>query len=98
MSVEDLAGAFLPHLGPARRVAVTARLLDMYSRALHRQKVQLRNMVKLCPGKRHAWFESNVGLVRKPLAPIAEAVRKHFDRLGSHCDSCPTTPSQTASH
>lgn len=30
-------------------------------------KVILGPLVKLCPGKRHGWFESNVGLIRKPV-------------------------------
>jgi len=24
-------------------------------------------LIKICPGKRHAWFESNFGPVRKPI-------------------------------
>lgn len=30
-------------------------------------KVVLGDRVKDCPGGRHAWFESNVGVIRKPL-------------------------------
>lgn len=25
------------------------------------------DLVKVCPGKRHAWYNSNVGLIRKPI-------------------------------
>lgn len=30
-------------------------------------KVVLGKLVKLCPGKRHGWYESNVGIIRKPV-------------------------------
>lgn len=30
-------------------------------------KVILGEMVKICPSKKHAWFESNVGLIRKQI-------------------------------
>jgi hypothetical protein len=29
-------------------------------------KVELGAFVRWCPGRHHAWFESNVGLIRKP--------------------------------
>jgi len=28
-------------------------------------KAQLYELVRVCPGGRHAWFDSNIGLVRK---------------------------------
>ena len=31
-----------------------------------KDKVVLGKMVKVCPGKRHAWYELNGGLIRKP--------------------------------
>jgi hypothetical protein len=30
--------------------------------------VKTGQMICLCPGKRHAWFESSVGPIRKPLS------------------------------
>ncbi len=30
-------------------------------------KVVLGELVKLCPGKRHGWYQSNVGVIRKPV-------------------------------
>ncbi len=30
-------------------------------------KVVLGKLVKICAGKHHAWYESNVGLIRKPI-------------------------------
>lgn len=32
-----------------------------------RRKVKVGAMLRLCPGGRHAWFDSNVGPVRKPV-------------------------------
>ena len=34
---------------------------------LQRSKASLGKMVRLCPGKRHAWFESSTGIIRKPI-------------------------------
>lgn len=31
-----------------------------------KQKVELGAIIRLCPGGHHAWFESNIGPVRKP--------------------------------
>jgi len=31
-----------------------------------RVAVQLGTYVKICPGGNHAWYDSNVGLIRKP--------------------------------
>jgi uncharacterized protein affecting Mg2+/Co2+ transport len=31
-----------------------------------REKAVIGELVKVCPGKRHAWYSSNVGLIRKP--------------------------------
>ena len=32
-----------------------------------KKTVEVGKMVRECPGGRHAWYESNVGLVRKPV-------------------------------
>lgn len=32
-----------------------------------RSRVSVTSIVRVCSGGRHAWFESNVGLVRKPI-------------------------------
>lgn len=32
-----------------------------------RKKVSLTGVVRVCPGGRHAWFASNVGVIRKPI-------------------------------
>ncbi len=32
-----------------------------------RKKVRLGALVRKTPGGRHAWFDSNVGLIRKPI-------------------------------
>ena len=29
--------------------------------------VAIGQLTRICPGKRHAWFESSVGAVRKPI-------------------------------
>lgn len=31
-------------------------------------KVIVGKFIRTCPGKRHAWYESNVGQIRKPLS------------------------------
>jgi hypothetical protein len=31
------------------------------------QKVVIGRFIRLCPGGRHSWFESNVGPIRKPV-------------------------------
>lgn len=31
-----------------------------------KREVVIEDQVRACPGNRHAWFNSNVGLVRKP--------------------------------
>jgi len=33
---------------------------------MKKSKIVLGDLVKVCPGKRHAWFNSNIGVVRKP--------------------------------
>jgi hypothetical protein len=40
-------------------------------------KVTLGKMVKISPRKRHAWFESNVGLIRKCVDSVTD------DQLGN---------------
>lgn len=35
-----------------------------------RTHVSLFKMAKLCPGKRHAWIMSNVGLIRKQVRRV----------------------------
>jgi hypothetical protein len=30
-------------------------------------KVKIGKLVRVTPGKRHGWYESNIGLIRKPL-------------------------------
>lgn len=32
-----------------------------------RSHALIGNLVRVCPGGRHGWFETNVGIVRKPL-------------------------------
>jgi hypothetical protein len=32
-----------------------------------RSSVRLGKMLRICSGGRHAWFDSNVGVIRKPL-------------------------------
>jgi hypothetical protein len=32
-----------------------------------RTAVQIGAMVRLCPGGNHAWYDSNVGMIRKPI-------------------------------
>ncbi len=33
-----------------------------------KKKVTIKkSSAKICPGGRHAWYESNVGIIRKPL-------------------------------
>lgn len=29
--------------------------------------VRIGKLISVCPGKRHAWYESNVGIIRKPV-------------------------------
>lgn len=42
---------------------------------LKKIKVVVGKLIKPCPGKRHGWFESNVGRIRKPISanPSAHA-------------------------
>jgi ABC-type branched-subunit amino acid transport system ATPase component len=44
-------------------------------RVIKRKRIKVEiigpKAVKLCPGKRHAWFNSNVGLIRKPIQYVA---------------------------
>ena len=32
-----------------------------------KSKLRIGKLVKLCPGKRHGWYDTAIGLVRKPL-------------------------------
>ena len=32
-----------------------------------KQKVVLGKLIRVTPGGRHAWYESNVGIIRKPI-------------------------------
>ena len=36
---------------------------------------KLRELIRVCPGKRQAWFDSSVGPIRKPLAQVKGAHR-----------------------
>jgi ABC-type branched-subunit amino acid transport system ATPase component len=55
----------------ASMVAMTGLKPLFGQRVIKRQRVKVGiigpEAVKLCPGKRHAWFNSNVGLIRKPI-------------------------------
>lgn len=48
-----------------KRAGILPRLRE-YKKAI-RDKVQVGVLVRITPGGRHAWYESNVGLIRKPL-------------------------------
>jgi len=38
---------------------------------MKKQKVIIYRFIRYCSGvKRHAWYESNVGLIRKPVFPV----------------------------
>jgi hypothetical protein len=39
---------------------------------MSKMQIVIESPVRVCPGRRHAWFNSNAGLVRKP---IKETVR-----------------------
>ena len=30
-------------------------------------KLSIEKMIRMCPGRRHAWYESSVGPIRKPV-------------------------------
>ena len=36
-----------------------------------RKKVEMLQLIKVCPGGRHAWYHSNVGVIRKPCTKAA---------------------------
>ncbi len=38
-----------------------------YGRKKAKEKVEVGELVRVTPGGRHGWYESNVGLIRKPL-------------------------------
>jgi hypothetical protein len=65
LSVEALTAAFVygklrENIGPPR--------LDKYVPApRYRSTVRLGAKIRDCPGGHHAWYESNVGPIRKPL-------------------------------
>jgi len=48
-------------------IAIRFRKQDL-PRATLRQTVRVGPLVRTTPGLRHGWFESNVGLIRKPLS------------------------------
>lgn len=50
-------------------VVGNARMKEIHSRNKPKKHVPVRlsRMISKCPGGKHAWFESNVGLVRKPI-------------------------------
>lgn len=33
-------------------------------------KVVLENLIRITSGRNHAWYESNVGIIRKPIQPL----------------------------
>lgn len=33
-------------------------------------KIKVGKLVKVTSGKRHGWYESNIGLIRKPLGKV----------------------------
>lgn len=45
------------------------RMQSVVQRVIRR--ITMGHLVRVCPGKRHAWFESSVGLVRKPYQEAA---------------------------
>lgn len=38
-------------------------------------RIRLYDQVSVCPGGRHAWFNSSVGVVRKPIAMLSERAK-----------------------
>jgi hypothetical protein len=34
---------------------------------MSKKQVEIGKMISVCSGKKHAWYESNVGKIRKPL-------------------------------
>jgi hypothetical protein len=39
-------------------------------------KVILKKIVKITAGKMHAWCDSNMGLIRKPMSSIPDNLKK----------------------
>lgn len=57
--------------GPPRRLFRNALRSD-------RPKAKLIRIERITPGGHHAWCESNVGLVRKPLASVPDDLIREF--------------------
>lgn len=50
-----------------RKLVTRGRRGNYYAAARRTDNVSVGAMQRVCPGGAHAWFESNVGLIRKPL-------------------------------
>lgn len=59
-----------------KRAGILPRLRE-YKKAI-RDKVKVGVLVRITPGGRHAWYESNVGLIRKPYQDVT------FEYLGKN--------------
>lgn len=49
-----------------------------------KSKAVLYSLISICPGKRHAWYESSVGRIRKPLQGTLQVAPSELKRAG--CD------------
>lgn len=43
-----------------------------------KSRAKIYKILRLCPGRRHAWVDSNIGIIRKPLDSLSEALHKDF--------------------
>jgi hypothetical protein len=41
---------------------------------MKKKRVILGKLIKITSGRRHAWYDSNVGIIRKPIQPPKEAL------------------------
>lgn len=44
-------------------------------------KVVIKKVLQITPSKRHAWVETNIGKLRKPLSSIPEKLLKEANAL-----------------
>jgi hypothetical protein len=55
-----------------KKMQARSRMIDRSS------KVKIEKIIELTPNKMHAWVKTNIGVIRKPMSKIPDAIKQAY--------------------